>query len=312
MPRWARASIPDALHVRRGGTLETVDAALQLDRKQLRDALRSHLARLASEVDTTRRDAGFRDALRAMAMFWRYSPFNQFAIRIQRPNAMLVAGRRTWEASGRTVKPCERAIAVLAPTRRSFGYVAVPVFDVWQTRGRKVPVLEATLRGRSRHVRTLERAAAELGIAVAYVPQPQGIAATSHGGRIEVRPSVAGRERVRCLAHELAHEVLHQAERARALARKRPAPVLSHTQKETEAEATAYVVLAALGLKPPSPAYIAWQSGTGEAVLRSFGRVQRAARRILEAVGHGAWRCARRPIDDAKPSAVERQPAVEV
>jgi hypothetical protein len=172
-------------------------------------------------------------------------------------------------------------------------------------------VVEATLRGRSRHVRTLERGAAELGIAVAYVPQAQGISATSHGGRIEVDPSVKGRERVRCLAHELAHEVLHQAERARALARKRPAPVLTHAQKETEAEATAYVVLAALGLKPPSPAYIAWQGGTGEAVLRSLGRVQRAARRILEAAGCGSALCARRHSDETRPAVVERQPSVE-
>ena len=101
-------------------------------------------------------------------------------------------------------------------------------------------------------------------------------------------PRSRGRERVRCLAHELAHEVLHQAERARALARKRPAPALTHAQKETEAEAAAYVVLAVLGLEPPSPAYIAWQGGTGETVLRSLGRVQRAARRILEAAGSPA------------------------
>jgi hypothetical protein len=264
-----------------------VETAPHLDRNQLRDALRSQLARLAAEVDSTRRDAGFREALRAMSMFWRYSPFNQFAIRVQRPDAKLVAGRRTWEALGRRVNPGEQPIAVLAPTRRSFGYVAVPVFDVRQTRGRKVPTVAATLRGRSRHVRTLEHAAATLGIEVAYASQGTGIAATSHGGRIEVAPTLPGRERVRCLAHELAHEVLHQAERVRALARKRPAPVLSHAQKETEAEATAYVVLAALGLEPPSPAYIAWQGGTGETVLRSLGRVQRAARRILEAAGCG-------------------------
>lgn len=276
-----------------------------IDRKQLRDSLRSHLARLASEVDSTRRNAGFHEAVRAMAMFWRYSPFNQFAIRIQRPDATLVAGRRTWEVLGRKVKPGERAIAVLAATRRSFGYVGVPVFDVRQTRGRKAPVLAATRRGRSRHVRTLERAAATLGIQVAYVAQRAGVAATSHGDRVEVDPTLPGRERVRCLAHELAHEVLHQAERARALARKRPAPILSHAQRETEAEATAYVVLAALGLEPPSPAYIAWQGGTGETVLRSLGRVQRAARRILEATGCGLLVRARRPVREG--SLAERQ-----
>lgn len=288
-----------------------MDGAPKLDRKQLRDALRSHLARLASEVDATRRDAGFREALRTMAMFWRYSPFNQFAIRVQRPDATIVAGRRTWEALGRKVRAGERPIAVLAPTRRTFGYLAVPVFDVRQTRGRKVAVLRTALRGRSRHVRTLECAAATLGIEVSYKPQQTGIAATSHGGRIEVGPSLPGRERMRCLAHELAHEVLHQAERARALARKRPVPALTHIQKETEAEATAYVVLAALGLQPPSPTYIAWQGGTGETVLRSLGRVQRAARRILDAAGCGLTLAAPRLVDWASSPLAERQPLPE-
>jgi hypothetical protein len=279
-----------------------MDAAPHLDRKHLRDALRSELGRLASEVDSTRRDAGFREALRTTAMFWRYSPFNQFAIRAQRRDATLVAGRRTWEALGRNVKPGERPIEVLAPTRRSFGYVAVPVFDVRQTRGRKLPVLVGMLRGRSSHVRTLERAAAKLGIAVAYVPQRAGVSATSHGGRVEVSPSLPGRERVRCLAHELAHEVLHQEERGRAHARKRAAPVLTHAQEETEAEATAYVVLAVLGLEPRSPAYIAWQGGTGETVLRALGRVQRAARRILEAAGCGLVFRGRSPLGATTPS----------
>lgn len=283
--------------------------AAKFDRKQLRDALRSQLVRLASEVDSTRRDAGFREALRAMSVFWRYSPFNQFAIRLQRPDATLVAGRRTWEALGRKVNPGEQPIAVLAPTRRTFGYIAVPVFDVRQTHGRKVPLVVATLRGRSRHVRTLERAGVALGIEVVYAPQGTGIAATSHGGRVEVDPTLPGSERVRCLAHELAHEVLHQTERARALALKRPAPALTYAQKETEAEATAYVVLAALGLEPPSPAYIAWQGGTGETVLRSLGRVQRAARQILEAAGCGLTTRIPARTTDVRPSLAERQTA---
>lgn len=114
----------------------------------LRGVLRARLARLAAEADAKRRDAGFHEAVRAMARFWRYSPFNQFVIGLQRP-----------------------------------------------------------------------------------------------------------------------------------------APERTHAQEETEAEATAWVVLDVLGLAPPSPAYIAWQGGTGDAVLRSLGRVQRATRRILEAAG---------------------------
>jgi hypothetical protein len=264
-----------------------MDAPPHLDRKLLRGVLRSRLEHLAAEVDSTRRDAGFQEAIRSMAKFWRYSPFNQFAIRVQRPEARLVAGRRTWESLGRSVKLGEQAICVIAPTHGRLGFIGVPVFDVRQTRGRRVPRLDQTTRGLARHVRTLERAAAGLGIDVAYTAQPDGISGSSRGGLVEVDPCHRGASRARVLAHELAHEVLHQAERARALARKRPARPLTHAQEETEADATAYVVLAVLGLDAPSPAYIAWRGGSGEAVLRSLGRVQRAARRILEAAGVG-------------------------
>jgi hypothetical protein len=68
-------------------------------------------------------------------------------------------------------------------------------------------------------------------------------------------------------------------------------------------------VLAVLGLKPPSPAYIAWQGGTGDTVLRSLGRVQRAARRILEAAGCGLVVRAPAPVHATTPSFAHHQMA---
>ena len=41
------------------------------------------------------------------------------------------------------------------------------------------------------------------------------------------------------------------------------------------------MILRALGIPSKAPVYIAWQGGTGDAVLRSFTRIQRAARAIL-------------------------------
>jgi N-terminal domain of anti-restriction factor ArdC len=250
--------------------------------------LKAHLERLAREVDATRRDAGFLEALRTMARFWRYSVFNQFSIWAQRPTSTRVAGREAWASLGRKVRPGERPISILAPSRRKGGgvrFVAVEVFDVAQTRGRRLAELDLSLRGGSRHARTLERAAGGLGVEVAYEPLPPGAKGCSQGGRIVLLPGLPGRERVRVLAHELAHEVLHQAERKRAAELKRPGPALTHTERETEADASAYVVLAALGLPSKAPGYIAWQGGTGLAVLRSMTRIQRAARTILEATG---------------------------
>lgn len=262
--------------------------ATPLDPKALRDRLRSDLSALAGDVDARRRDEGFREALRTMAAFWRYSPFNRFLVSVQRPGATRVAGRLTWERLGRKVKPGERPIAVLAPTRGAFGFVEVPVFDVRQTRGRRLAVLETVPRGRSRHVATLLRAAERLGVSVAFEAQPDGCAGRSLGGRIEVERRLGSAAKVAVLAHELAHEILHQADRARAAARKRPPRPRTHAERETEADATAFVVLRALGIEdPPAPSYIAWQGGDGATVLRSMNRIQRAARRILEAAGVG-------------------------
>ncbi len=100
---------------------------------------------------------------------------------------------------------------------------------------------------------------------------------------MRIRARLSGRDKVAVLAHELAHEVLHQRERARAAQAKRPPRPRTHAEEETEADATAYVVLGVLGLPSKAPAYIAWQGGDGAQVLRSMSRVQRAAKEILVA-----------------------------
>lgn len=261
-----------------------------LSSKELRASLKARLEGLAAEVDATRRSEGFREVLRAAARFWSYSPFNQFLIALQRPAATRVTGRRSWEALGRTVLEGERPIGVLAPTSNRRGFLFVPVYDLAQTRGRRLPGFKRASRRATRHVRTLERAAAALGLPVAYVEQAAGVVGTSHGGRIEVSPRRRGVARAYTLAHELAHELLHQEERQKALTLKRPPPLRTHEEMETEADATAFIVLSALGLDAPATEYIAWQGGSGALILRSLGRIQRAAKRILEAAETGSTR----------------------
>ena len=259
----------------------------KLDGRVLRDVLRERLTQLAAEVDRTRRDRGFREALDAMRRFWRYSFFNQFLIKLQRSDARQVAAKSVWEGLGRRVKDGEKPLGVLAPTkwRRGRGFLAVPVYDIRQTRGRRVSRLDVELRGRSPCVKTLERAATRLGIAVEYGGVQEGAAGQSEGGRVRIRARLGGKQKVAVLAHELAHEVLHQRERARAAQAKRPPKPRTHAEVETEADSTAYVVLGVLGVPSKAPAYIAWQGGDGAQVLRSMSRVQRAAKVILVAAG---------------------------
>lgn len=257
----------------------TVAPALASYRDELA-GMRAALAQLGAEVDQARQDDGFRRALDAMALFWRYSPLNQWLIRRACPRATQVAGRRTWEKLGRSVKDDARPALILAPTRGGFPFLVVPVYDVSQTRGRRLPTLALTLRGETPHAATLERAAARLGVAVVELDESASVLGVSRGGEVGIRRGISSLERAATLAHELAHELLHTGERARRRARPR-----THAEVETEAEATAYVVLRALGLPSTAPRYIAWRGGSGELLARSIGRVQRAARQILVAAG---------------------------
>jgi hypothetical protein len=237
---------------------------------------RRHLAELGAEVDRLGQDAGFRQVLDTMARFWTYSPCNQWLIRLDRPDATRVAGRRTWAKLGRQVRNGEPAIRILAPmTPAGFPFRVVDVFDLAQTEGRPLPRLDLMLRGNTRKAALLERAAAALGIRLVDLRHGSHLG-ESVGGEIRIRLGLPGRERAAVLAHELAHELLHQ----RDPERRRGVVV-----EETEAEATSYVVLRALGLPSKAPGYIAWRGGSGAHIARSLGRIQRAARSILEATG---------------------------
>ena len=249
--------------------------------------VKQHLGELAAVVDATARDEGFNEALRNMARFWRYSARNQVYIRIQRKDATRVAGRLAWEAIGRKVKPGEESMFVLAPSRYSSGsarFVPVSVYDIKQTRGRKFQELDLLLTGRTRHWKTMERAAEALGIEVAYVKFGLPATGRSLGKRIEVQPGLSSMERTATLAHELGHELLHQTENQRQATMKRPGRRLTEAEMETEAEATAYVIMSVLGLPSKAPSYIPWQGGTGLTVLRAMTRVQRAVKAIFGAV----------------------------
>lgn len=246
--------------------------------------VRELITALADEVDATAQTAGFQAAIEAMVRFWTYSVNNQWLIRAQRPDATRVAGRRVWAQLGRAPRADARPISILAPTRGGFSFMIVAVFDVADTEGAPLPVLDTALTGDTAPVALLEQAAARLGVRL--ITRPTAAAGLglvtlgqSHGGEVRIAPGLPRDQRAAVLAHELAHELLHQGSQAAAARSLRA----SHAERETEAEATAYVVLRALGLPSKAPTYIAWCGGDGAAVMRSMGRVQRAARTILEA-----------------------------
>jgi antirestriction protein ArdC len=240
--------------------------------------------------------------LTAMAQFHNYSFQNIILIASQRPTATKVAGIRTWNELGRRVRRGEKGIMIFAPLigyqrnasetepsqqsdartdkpeSRLVGFRAVYVFDVAQTEGEELPELSSTVSGAvgdklDRLIAFTETQAIKLEFSDAIAPA-RGM---SYGDLIRILPELAESETFATLIHELAHEMLHKAERR---------TMTTKAVRETEAEAVAFVVCHALGLETGtgSSDYIQLFHGDANLLKESLEVVQRTSNVILEAL----------------------------
>jgi antirestriction protein ArdC len=247
--------------------------------------------------------------LKAIGRFHRYSLHNVLLIASRKPNASYVAGFRTWNELGRFVKKGEKGIMILAPIIRRkahnddeerdeifrpiAGFRAAFVFDISQTDGKDLPEI-GTVGGDPREYgERLRQFAAAQGISIVYSSEIAPARGTSHGGHIAILPGQSAAEEFSTFAHELAHELLHRGERR---------PTTSKRVRETEAEATAFVVCQAVGLETGSAAsdYIQLWNGDVQILTESLGYIRQAASQILGALidstersGAGCSRAAR-------------------
>ncbi|HMO84760.1 MAG TPA: ArdC-like ssDNA-binding domain-containing protein [Lacipirellulaceae bacterium] len=225
--------------------------------------------------------------LATLATFHNYSFSNVMLICLQRPDATHVAGFNAWKKLGRYVKKGEKGIGIIAPM--VFGkapdaaaedeaprirFKVVRVFDVAQTDGE--PLAEfASIRGDpGEHLARLRDLVRQRQITLEYDDIAGGAQGVSRGGSITIRPDLAPAEDFAVLVHELAHELLHRKDR-RAAATK--------TQRETEAEAVAFVVSKAVGLDCGSHAsdYIQLYQGDAKLLSASLDLIQKTAADIL-------------------------------
>ena len=161
------------------------------------------------------------------------------------------------------------------------GFKFVPVFDIAQTDGEELPSICNRLEGddpKGRYAQ-LVTVAQSIGFTV-EVHEFNGSANgdcchAEHRIRVETTNTPA--QRVKTLAHELAHALLHESYDNRALA-------------ELEAESTAYVVCQTLGIDSGdySFGYVATWAGDGEQAIAgiraSCDRIQKSAAAILQAL----------------------------
>ena len=99
----------------------------------------------------------------------------------------------------------------------------------------------------------------------------------SSGGQITHLPDLPPAEHFAVLAHEAAHELLHRGDRRNKT---------THTVRETEAEAVAFVVSTAIGLdtNTSSSDYIQLHAGDKATLGESLAFIQQSASVILRAI----------------------------
>ena len=120
------------------------------------------------------------------------------------------------------------------------GFRSAYVFDVSQTEGAELPELREISgdvgENRDRLIAFIERQ----GIELVFTERIAPALGMSYGGRIAILPGQSKAEEFSTLVHELAHEMLHKAERRTATTK---------VVRETEAEAIAFVIGKAVGLE---------------------------------------------------------------
>ena len=238
-----------SLEVQGAGSSEGNGSLGWRERKQF---LKDKLAELAAEIVTDP------EKLKAFAERWRggfraYSLYNLALIWAQRPSATLCAGYHGWRKHGRHVKAGEKALWILAPAifaAKGQGdktedeeekvihyFFPVPVFDYGQTDGQGLMIGNTQINGNGDV--DIKAIAAAFNVPVEY---SQGVAdGHTDGRKIVISKRESKAQETACFFHELAHVLLkHVGDRL-------PSGV-SRDVQELEAESTAYLVAACLGI----------------------------------------------------------------
>ncbi len=268
------------------------DAPASADAGQTKTELLNQLTQGVLELTSSTAWATW---LTTSRQFHRYSFQNQVLILRQRPDATWVAGYRGWLTLGRQVRQGERAIRILAPclaVREAaggedetppahLGFRVARVFDLSQTDGVDLPQPVRTLAGEGlgAELARLAQRALELDFQVQFT----SLWGSRNGDcshalrRIRVRQELSAAHKLKTLAHELAHAVLHGPDfrDSRALA-------------ELEAESVAYLVCQEFGVDSSrySFGYVATWSGGGPEAARLIsatgGRILRGKDAVLQ------------------------------
>jgi hypothetical protein len=261
-----------------------IDEAREVVSKAL-EQLSESLARGQSEV--------LRSYLAAMGKFHRYSMGNVMLIITQRPDATRVAGYRTWRRLHRQVTRGAKGFMIFAPLVRRMvdanacgvetereklvGYRAAVVFDVADTAGDPLPSLTQFDCNPGEYLERLKSLVTQSGCSLEYSTSIFPAQGQCSVGKISLLPDLAPAEEFHVLKHEVAHSRLHfSARRAET----------TKCIRETEAEAVAFVVGQAVGLRTNSAScdYVKLYNGDKDTLAQSLQHIQQVSTEILSGI----------------------------
>jgi hypothetical protein len=157
------------------------------------------------------------------------------------------------------------------------GFRGCAVFDYSQTEGRELPGIGHVQGDPRHHQERLAEFVAAQGIVLQYSEEIAPARGVSEGGQITLLPGMSPAETFATLVHECAHELLH---------RQKNRGETSKRQRETEAEAVAFIVCRAVGLETGNACqnYIQLYKGDAALLVENLENVRLAASRILDYV----------------------------
>ncbi len=258
--------------------------SVHVSSKELIAKIDKHIHDLAEATDAARVSEEMIRYLDACSKFHHYSLFNMWLIIMTKPNATAVAGFRKWQSLSRYVRKGEHGIPILAPMlvkkkdnataqKEIVGFKVVYVFDVSQTEGEPLPPPPDWKSPEKNKELTdrLVQFAKSLGISVIEKELQGEIQGVSKGGTIELSINAG----TVTLIHEIAHELMHQGDRAS----------ISIQIREMEAEAVAYVVARYFELDHlQCPNYAVLHGVESATILEHLERIRKTVAGILYGV----------------------------
>ncbi len=250
------------------------------------------LERMQAGVAKIQDSDSFKEFLKLASRFHDYSWGNWLMIFCQRPDATRVAGYRAWQELGRQVRKGERGIKISAPIvkkveedgverRRVVGFRSASVFDVSQTDGEPLPTVEVPIldgdEGADLYAKLAALANGEFRL-VDDQPIERNAAGywDPNAKEIHVDSTLSQKQRVKTLAHELAHALADHGKNGESAA-----------EAEVIAEGAAYLVCDRFGIDTSERSfpYVAAFAKDYEKFTKALARIKDVSKAILDAAG---------------------------